>query len=261
MALTLYHNDMSVCAQKVRVVLAEKRIAHESRNLNLRQGESKTPAYMKINPKGVVPALVHDGRVVTESTVINEYVDEVFPAVPMKPDDPVERAAMRRLTRDIEAFVYEATGVVSASIAFHHQYSPEAIEARTRANPAWRAGFERLRLGVDNPAFPDAIGRLDAMLAHLDATLAESGGPWLLGERFTLADAGYAGYVTRLDHLQFGGMIARRPHLAAWYARLRDRPCYREAITAWLNPDYLALMEEKGRAAWPRVEALLAAAA
>jgi glutathione S-transferase len=60
MALTLYHNDMSVCAQKVRLCLAEKQLAYEDRHLNLRAGDQKRPEYLALNPNGYVPTLVHD---------------------------------------------------------------------------------------------------------------------------------------------------------------------------------------------------------
>ncbi len=66
MALTLYHNDMSVCAQKVRLCLAEKDLAYEAKHLNLREGDQKRPEYLALNPNGYVPTLVHDDFVVCE---------------------------------------------------------------------------------------------------------------------------------------------------------------------------------------------------
>jgi ganglioside-induced differentiation-associated protein 1 len=59
------------------------------------------PQYQKLNPKAVVPALVHDGNVIVESTVINEYLDETFPDVPLKPKSAVERAEMRVWTKAV----------------------------------------------------------------------------------------------------------------------------------------------------------------
>ena len=76
--LTLYHGRTSVCSLKVRLALAEKGVDFESRLLTLR-GDQYDPAYMKLNPNGVVPTLVHDDKVVIESTVIMHYVDECFP--------------------------------------------------------------------------------------------------------------------------------------------------------------------------------------
>src|ERR1044071_4316843 len=86
--IELYHNDMSVCAAKVRLALAEKGVEHRAHHLNLRAGDQKTPEYLKLNPKGVVPTLVHDGFVVTESVVINEYVEDAFRSPPLMPSTP-----------------------------------------------------------------------------------------------------------------------------------------------------------------------------
>ena len=79
MALELYHNHISVCAQRVRLVLAEKGVAATLHHMDLRRGDVFDPAYLKLNPNAVVPTLLHDRRVVIESSVIAEYLDEAFP--------------------------------------------------------------------------------------------------------------------------------------------------------------------------------------
>ena len=108
--------------------------------------------------------------------------------------------------------------------------------------------------------FAAAIKRLDKMLADMEKSLADSGGPWLLGKDISLADIGYAPYVTRLDQLKFlSHMIAKRPKTAAWYEAMKARKPYQDALAKWFNPKYLPLMDEKGTAAWPKVQALLAA--
>jgi glutathione S-transferase len=90
--IELYHNDMSVCAQKVRFALAEKKLAWEGRHLNLRAGDQQKPEYLKLNPKAVVPTLVDSGMVIIESTVINEYLDDAYPEPRLKPADAGGRA-------------------------------------------------------------------------------------------------------------------------------------------------------------------------
>jgi glutathione S-transferase len=254
--LTLYHNDMSVCAQKVRLCLAEKALPYDAKHLNLRAGDQQKPEYLKLNPKGVVPTLVDNEVVVTESIVINEYLDDAYPKRPLKPNDPAGRAKMRWWTKQIDDSIFPATGTVSMSIAFHHQYAPEVIDELTRQRgPGYRARFALLQRGLDNPNFPDAIKRLYKMITDLNAAL--EGGPWLTGDMFTLADIAYAPYITRLDHLKFLGLLDKNPRTAAWYGRMRSRDTYRAALTAQFNPKYLPLMEEKGREAWPRVKALI----
>ena len=83
--LELYHNVNSVCAQKVRIVLAEKNVPWTNHHLSLARGEQLTPEFKKMNPRGVVPVLVHDGNVIVESSVICSYLDEVFPNPPLTP--------------------------------------------------------------------------------------------------------------------------------------------------------------------------------
>ena len=76
-----YHNINSVCAQKVRIALIEKGLDVKEHLLTLR-GDQFDPAYLKLNPNGVVPTLVHDGNTIIESSLILYYLDEAFPAPP-----------------------------------------------------------------------------------------------------------------------------------------------------------------------------------
>ena len=93
--LELYHHGSSVCAAKVRLALAEKNVEWEGHYVDILKGDQFDPAYTKLNPKAVVPTLVHDGFVLQESTVICEYIDEVFPDPPLKPTAAAGRAQMR----------------------------------------------------------------------------------------------------------------------------------------------------------------------
>ena len=104
--VTLYHNDMSVCAAKVRTALAEKQLSWEGVHLDLRAGDAQKPEYLKLNPNAVVPTLLHDGRTIIESTVICEYIDDEWPDHPLKPDRAWERAQMRLWTKQLDESVH-----------------------------------------------------------------------------------------------------------------------------------------------------------
>jgi glutathione S-transferase len=86
--LELYHAGLTSCPKKVRHCLHEKGLHYQSRFVDLMRFEHHDPAYLALNPNGVVPTLVHDGAVVIESGVINEYLDEVFPDLPLRPEAP-----------------------------------------------------------------------------------------------------------------------------------------------------------------------------
>jgi tRNA (guanine-N(7)-)-methyltransferase len=118
-AVTLYNSAGSTCSQRVRFVLAAKGIEFEKHDLNLLAGDQLKPEYLKINPNGVVPTLVHNGTVVTDSSVIIEYLDEVFPQPErFVPADAGRRAAMRSLMRFIDEVPTPAVRVPSFNLAF-----------------------------------------------------------------------------------------------------------------------------------------------
>ena len=100
--IQLYHNDMSSCSQKVRLGLAEKHLDWGSEHLSLRDGDQYEPAYLALNPNGVVPTLVDDGHVIIESQVILEYLDDAYPEPPLRPANATERARMRLWTKQLD---------------------------------------------------------------------------------------------------------------------------------------------------------------
>ena len=77
--MRLYHNPISTCSQKVRMVLHEKGLAFDDTVLDLQQGEQFEPDYQALNPNAVVPTLEDQGSVMIESTLINEYLDDAYP--------------------------------------------------------------------------------------------------------------------------------------------------------------------------------------
>src|ERR1700686_2247522 len=103
MPFTLYNAPLSTCSQRVRFVLNAKGLPFEEKKLDLLAGDQLKPDYLRLNPNGVGPTLVHDGEVVIGSSVIIEYLDEIAPEPEnFIPTAPGERAAMRALMRFID---------------------------------------------------------------------------------------------------------------------------------------------------------------
>jgi glutathione S-transferase len=161
--LELYHNNLSVCAQKVRIVLAEKNVPWTSRYVSLVKGEQLTPEFKKMNPRGLVPVLVHDGNTIVESSVICAYLDEVFPNPPLSPTSPAERATMRLWCKLPDDILHMACATVSFAISFGQQLKKQAgagLEERLMKMPD-PARRERQRAliekGIETPFFRDPI--------------------------------------------------------------------------------------------------------
>ena len=112
--LKLYHGWTSTCSKKVRITLAEKGLEWESQII--RGGparENLEPWYIKLNPNAVVPTLDHDGRIIIESCVICEYLDDVFPEHRLSPEDPYDRAQMRIWLDKSEMAVHHNINIIS----------------------------------------------------------------------------------------------------------------------------------------------------
>ena len=106
MTIQLYTFWRSSAAYRVRIALGLKGLDYESLTTDLVAGAHKTAAYRDTNPQGLVPALVHDGRTIAQSLAIIEYLDEVFPAPPLLPADPVQRATVRAMAQAVACDIH-----------------------------------------------------------------------------------------------------------------------------------------------------------
>ncbi len=260
--IELYHHGTSVCAAKPRILLGEKGLAWTGHYIDILKGEQFAPAYLGLNPKGVVPTLVHDGRVLRESTLICEYLDEAFPDPPLKPADPADRHAMRVWTKRIDEEVFPVTGALTFAISHRHAVlanPPEVIDEYINklgpdAAPARRA---RLENGIEDPAVHRSLRVYEKFFADMDAALADR--PFLAGDAFSLAEVGVIPFVNRLDMLQMSDMWTKsHPHLTDWWERMKARPTFEDAIFKYIPQPLRQLMTDKGEEAWPRVKAILA---
>jgi len=266
MILELYHNNMSSCAQKARVALAEKHLQWKSHHLDLRAGDQQQPDYLKLNPKGVVPTLIDGDLVIRESNVILEYLEDAYPDPPMRPADAYGRSQVRLWNQRLAEGHHDiATSTLSMGIAFRHQYlakgEPECGELIENVpDPVKR---ERRRdviyNGTEAGEFRLAVTMWISLLNDMEAALGQH--EWLVGDYYTIADAAYTPYLTRLDHLHVLGFIDDKPRVTDWYARIKARPSYQLGIIEWLDHGYLALMNEKGDEAWPKIEGMIGEAA
>jgi glutathione S-transferase len=257
--IEFYDNDMSVCAQKVRLVLAEKGVEYERHHLNLRAGDQFRPEYLKLNPKAVVPTLVHDGAPVIESTVIIAYLEDIFPEPSLTPDTALERARMLQWMILPDGGLHDACGLVSFALAFRKQLAhlaPDALEAHYEKMPDEkrrahvRALVER---GLEAPGVDVALRTYRKAVIAMANALAQA--RWLAGDQYSLADITMLPYVLRLEHLGLDGFWSDLPRVGEWLEATRNRPTY-GAITAHLDPKYLAIMQTTSSEQRERVDAL-----
>src|SRR3981189_1196899 len=103
--MILHHGWRSSASRRVRLCLEEKGLQYEGHVVDMTAMEHHSPEYLKINPLGVIPTLIHDGQPLHESGTICEYLDETFPDPPLRPDTPYARAEMRNWIRHIDGLI------------------------------------------------------------------------------------------------------------------------------------------------------------
>ena len=209
--------------------LKEKGVPFEYHYVDMGAHEHHAPQFLAINPDGTIPAIVHDGFTMTESTPAMEYIDEAFDGPPLRPEDPFHRWQMRVLLRYMDIVVAPSVAMIASNrLAAPRFVGQDPDELRSKLEriplPERRATWEKLMFQATAPAdlaeserrVADAIQRFDAILEKL---------PWLAGHRFSLADIGifatfYALPMSMADTVN----DETTPNLMRWLRRCHARP-------------------------------------
>jgi len=265
--LALYHHGSSVCAAKVRFALAEKGLnVDESHYIDILAGEQFTDEYRAINPKAVVPSLIHDEKILNESTVICEYIDDEFSGPNLIPKDAYSRAQMRMWTKAVDEQLHPACGELTFVCCHRHivlRLPPEKLEEFLESTPdqsvtsKWKARKQEIvREGFNAPGIEETIRLYFNYLVKMDETLLKS--KWLAGDTFSLADIGLAPYVNRLDMLSMSGMWeGRLPGVERWCDAVKARPRFKEAFLDWCPEALTNDLKNFGEQSWPEVKAIV----
>ena len=263
--LQLYHHGSSACAAKVRFALAEKRLAWTGRYVDILRGEQFQPEFLAINPKAVVPVLVHDGEIVPESTVICEYVEDAFPEHPIYPAGALERAHVRLWTKAVDEELHPACSAITYVASHRHTILRQGVggfedflaKGSGEGSAARTLKWQWIQQGFEAPGAADKIRLYDSYLHKMEAALADR--PWLAGAAFSMADVAMAPYVNRLsalamERLWTGG---RLPRVDSWFARVRERPSFHSGFIEWMPRDLAEEMRANGERSWAEVRDLL----
>jgi glutathione S-transferase len=261
--LELYHNVNSVCAQKVRIALAEKGQQVKEHLLTL-QGDQNDPAYMKLNPNGVVPTLTHGRNVITESSLILYYLDDVFPRPALMPTTPDARHRVRMYNKLIDEYMHNACTILTFATAFRPRFlkmpREQWLAEINKAPLKRRAEYKRsvIEHGLASEFVTDAVHQHQKLLSWMGDDLKD--GPYLAGETFTNADCAVIPYILRLELLKLGAMLQQHSTIVDWWARVRERPSVRAAVFDRMTEADWAPFKNFTADPWPEVQGLLKAA-
>ena len=192
----------SSAAWRVRIVLGLKGLTVDPRFVHLRKGEQKTEDYLAINPQGLLPALVlDDGRVLTQSLAICEYLDETHPEPALLPSDPVTRAQVRAFAQVIACDIHPLQNLKVLKALEALGQTPDQTQAWSQEVIA--RGFEALETLIDGQS-----------------------GTFAFGDQPTLADIFL---VPQMGNARRFGVELRWPRLMAIDAACADLPAFAAA--------------------------------
>jgi glutathione S-transferase len=231
--LTLYSFGPGANSLKPMLTLYEKGLEFNHRLLDPGKFEHHSDWYKKINPRGQVPALDDDGKVVTESTVICEYLEDAYPTeVKLRPDDHYDRAMMRIWTKWVDEYFCWCVSTIG-----WHRHVSKMVEGLADAEfekmvgnvpiPEQQAKWRRAREGFPQELLDEEMRKIGVSIRKLDDHLADH--EWLAGGMYSLADicsfaiangmeAGFAELVNDSD----------TPHLVRWLHQIHERPAVKE---------------------------------
>jgi glutathione S-transferase len=231
MALKYYHAEPAANSLKSMIPLIEKGLPYESIYVDLHRFEQHSAWFVAINPEGQVPVLDHDGVIITHTTVINEYLEDVFPAVPLRPRDPVGAARMRYWNKFVDEHVmnfvsmhgwHRMVGIIARNIdsgEFEKLMERIPLPDQRKKWRTSRSGFSETDLATATEKILYAVDRVEKQLTET---------AWLAGDDYTLADINFYSLCGMMVERMFPELeIAKRcPRLAAW----RDKMTARRAV-------------------------------
>ncbi len=250
--MKLYHNPMSSCSQKVRLVLAEKNLPYESEILDLQKGAQFSEDYLRLNPNAVVPTLTDNRTTLIESTLINEYLDDQYPEHRLTPDTPEQRYQMRLFCRALDDLVHPACAVLTYAIAARPGLLARPASERDALvanipDPTRRASRQTIiEHGTDCTLFKTSLSTYLTIMDRAEGLLSRQ--PFIGGDDASLADFALLPYVLRLEQLAMDRAIENRAHLNRWFGAMKARKSFDSAIQSLLPKPAVAAFKAAGEA-------------
>jgi|GEM_PF-617125 len=236
-SLFLCHYPGSPCSRRVQITLIEKGIDWSDVHIDLSRMEQRHPAYLQINPNGLVPTLVHNGQVLWESNVITRYLDDVFPQHRLYPDDAAQLQAVREwqaaeqaMARDFRPLMYQR---LMGPILRLTQTLEQALDKvrMVTSDPADLEWEEKVwSLAVIDAAEERRLEKnLLAWLDRVEVALAETG--FLVSDQFSQAEISLYPRISMYPWIGLAISEQRYPHTRDWLQRMSQRFSFRQTLT------------------------------
>jgi glutathione S-transferase len=235
--LELYNFSQSTCSLKVRICLGEKGLEWVDRRLISKNHDHLSDWYLKLNPNGVVPTLMHDGRPIFESSVILQYLDQIYPEPPLAPPDAYTQAQMRAWLTFVDLVTTPAARYPSfqfGGLLFKFQaMSDEEFTEKAMSRPLKSAFYKKMdkNTGFSPAELAESFNDIRKTAARMNRLFDAYGGPWLFGAQYTIGDIAVAPLIDRMEDLGMEALWETdHPRVAEWLKRIQARSAYGAAF-------------------------------
>ena len=229
----LYNALQSTCSQRVRYTLHYKSIKFDMRILDLFSGDQLKPDYLAINPNGVVPAIDHNGKIIIDSSVIIEYLEDIDQELnPLRPKDPEVCANMRAMIRYFDEVAGTSVRIPSYNMAFlpHFQSMTEQeFIAIAESKPLRKEFLLKMgRTGFSDKDMNESTSKIKSTADRMENWIQKSGGPYLLGKDISYADICIMPIIVRMQDLGRPDLWNANKRVSDWFEIIRSSEIYKQ---------------------------------
>jgi glutathione S-transferase len=240
--LELYHWEPNGSYLKPLIALHEKELSFRGRYVDVLAFEQYQPEFLpatretELNPEGEGPVLVHDGRQLTESLFMIEYLEDAFPEKPLRPSDAISQARILAWARFINEVFMPGANTLGCHLCLAPQFKGRDVAAlepllaripMKHVEEGWRLA---LTDGYSADLLQDSERKVKLSVQRIEDALAQSA--WLVGSTYSLADIDAFAICNALTTLTPGIVNgSATPRTVDWLNRIRARPAVRTALS------------------------------
>ena len=233
----LLNYQFSACSMKTRIYLNLKKIPFTSHQINLSAGENFSEWFQGINPRSLVPVLIHDGEVHIESNDILEYLEGCYKESPLIPENMEER--IKELLKFEDNLHVDIRNITFKFLVPRFLNKGKSVQPKAKNKATLNGELDSMddvnrnfwehyeKYGITDEDASRSLIRFRTALEDLNDQLEDS--PYILGAELSLVDIAWFIYATRIQHANYP-LQRLHPNVSGWYERLYANVLFRKEV-------------------------------
>ena len=233
----LLNYQFSACSMKTRIYLNLKKIPFTSHQINLSAGENFSEWFQGINPRSLVPVLIHDGEVHIESNDILEYLEGCFKESPLIPENMEEK--IKEILKFEDNLHVDIRNITFKFLVPRFLNKGKSVQPKAKNKATLNGELDSMddvnrnfwehyeKYGITDEDASRSLIRFRTALEDLNDQLEDS--PYILGSELSLVDIAWFIYATRIQHANYP-LKRLHPNVSGWYERLYANVLFRKEV-------------------------------